>query len=188
MRLGIIAEDDSDVSVMRELTLTLLRPGVVGFSRFVGDGCGKLRRKCGAWAKNLVQQGCNWIVVVHDLDVNDEIKLRSQLLQAIRPAGAKASVVLLPKREIEAWLLYDARAIATAFRENKHPSLPGNPESLTDPKKFLCDLVWRKYRKEYLNTVHNSRIAAHVDITQLRRSLSFAPHVDFTKQIRRQLV
>jgi hypothetical protein len=66
--MGIIAEDDSDVAVMREVTLTLLKPRVIGFRQFVGDGCGKLRRKCGAWAEILARQGCSWLVVVHDLD------------------------------------------------------------------------------------------------------------------------
>lgn len=180
MKIGIIAEDDSDVGVLREITLTLLKPHAVGFSRFVGDGCGKLRRKCGAWARILVQQGCPWIIVVHDLDVWNEKQLRAQLTKAIAPARTRANVVLIPKREIEAWLLYDGRAIAEAFSENERPHLPGNPESLSDPKKYLGDLVWRKYRKRYLNTVHNPKIAKHIDVSLLKRSGSFAPHVAFT--------
>jgi hypothetical protein len=186
MKIGIIAEDDSDVGVLRELTLTLLkRP--MGFSRFVGDGCGKLRRKCGAWAINLVRQGCPWIVLVHDLDQNDEKKLRAYLTGAIKTAGAKATVVLIPKKEIEAWLLYDARAIAQAFREQIHPQLPGKPESLPDPKKFIRDLVWKKYRKNYLNTVHNAAIARHIDPSRLNKSDSFAPHLVFVKKVKGSL-
>jgi hypothetical protein len=185
--MGIIAEDDSDVAVLREITLSLLRPKTIGFSRFVGDGCGKLRRKCGAWARNLVRQGCPWIVVVHDLDLNNERELRAQLEQAIAPARAKASVVLIPRREIEAWLLYDSAAIASAFREHRRPKLPGNPEALSDPKKHLRDLVWKKYHKEYLNTVHNPQIARHIDIPLLSRSGSFAPHLAFTGTVRRLL-
>lgn len=187
MKIGIIAEDDSDVGVLREITLTLLRPRNVGFSRFVGDGCGKLRRKCGAWARNLVQQGCPWVVVVHDLDAWNEKQLRTHLEQAIGPAQAKASIVLIPRREIEAWLLYDCGAIAAAFHERALPKLPGNPESLTDPKKYLRDLVWKKYRREYLNTVHNPKIAKHIDPAVLRGSASFSPHIDFTAKIRAAL-
>lgn len=187
MKMGIIAEDDSDVGVLRELTLGLLRPHTIGFSRFVGDGCGKLRRKCGAWAKNLVRQGCPWIVVVHDLDVYNEQQHRNELTHAIAPAQAKASVVLIPKREIEAWLLYDGAAIAAAFSEPKAPKVPGNPETLLDPKRHLRDLIWRKYRKEYLNTVHNPKIAKRIDLALLRRSGSFAPHVDFARNVRGML-
>jgi hypothetical protein len=140
MKIGIIAEDDSDVSVVHALTLALVRPYKLGYKRFVGDGCGKLRRKCEAWARNLVQQGCRFVMVVHDLDQNHEQALRAQLTAAINPAGAQAYVVLIPKREIEAWLLYDGNAIASVFRENASPPLPGNPESLTDRRS-----IWKSW-------------------------------------------
>jgi Domain of unknown function (DUF4276) len=184
MKMGIIAEDDSDVAVVREVTSKLLRPHKVGFRRFVGDGCGKLRRKCEAWARILVQQGCSWIVVVHDLDMYHEQELRAELDVAVAPARARASVVLIPKREIEAWLLYDAEAIAKAFHEHQPPRVPGNPELLRDPKKHLGDLIWTKYRKDYLNTLHNALIAKYIDVALLRRSQSFAPHFVFTRIVR----
>ena len=114
-------------------------------------------------------------------------RLRTELNAAIAPARATASVVLIPKREIEAWLLYDGAAIATAFRQNEHPRLPGNPESLLDPKKYLRDLIWRKYGKDYLNTVHNARIARHIRVSYLRGSRSLAPHFGFIKTVRSML-
>jgi len=184
VKIGIIAEDDSDVAVLRELTLKLLRPKNVGFKRFVGDGCGKLRRKCAAWARILVQQGCPCVVLVHDLDVYNEKELRATLEEAIHTAYAKAKVVLIPKREIEAWLLYDGLAIARAFKSAEPPHLPGDPESIADPKKHLRDLIWKKYRKEYLNTVHNAPIARHINIGLLRKSASFSPHLAFTQKVR----
>jgi Domain of unknown function (DUF4276) len=183
VKMGIIAEDDSDVAVLRELTTALVRPHQIGFSRFVGDGCGKLRRKCGAWAVNLVRQGCHWILVAHDLDDYEELHLRAELERQIAPANAQARVVLIPKREIEAWLLYDAAAIAAAFRQAQIPRLPGNPEALPDPKKYLRALIRKKYRKEYLNTVHNGAIAKHVDPASLRRCGSFAPQFAFTRDV-----
>jgi hypothetical protein len=187
LKIGIIAEDDSDVAVLREVTLALLKPHRMGFKHFVGDGGGKLRRKCGAWARNLVQQGCPWIVVVHDLDVHDEQRLRGDLTASIATSNAKAGVVLIPKREIEAWLLYDAAAIAATFNEKKHPKLPGDPESLRDPKKYLRDLIWKKYRKDYLNTVHNKVIARNLRVSLLQQSPSFGPHPVFVTAVRKML-
>jgi Domain of unknown function (DUF4276) len=187
MKIGIIAEDDSDVAVLREITLTLLRPRVAGFKRFVGGGSGKVRRKCGAWASNLVKQGCPWIVVIHDLDEHNEVNLRAELTASIAPSRAPFSIVLIPKREIEAWLLYDRQAIAKAFKEHRLPKLPGNPESLADPKKHLRDLVRKSYRKEYLNTVHNAQIAKHISAQSLRTSPSFFPHFAFSANIRAAL-
>jgi len=187
MKMGIIAEDESDVGVLREVTLALLKPDVIGFCGRIGNGCGKLRRKCGIWAQNLVSQGCSWIVVVHDLDENNEQQLRTKLSLAIAPARAKASVVLIPKREIEAWLLYDASAIAAAFRERKPPRVPGNPEALVDPKKHLRDLVRKKYDREYLSTIHNQLIAKHINLALLKKSGSFMPHVNFTNSVKEML-
>jgi uncharacterized protein DUF4276 len=187
VRIGIIAEDESDVAVIREITQKLLNPKVVGFKRFVGGGCGKLRRKCGAWAKSLVQQGCSYIIVVHDLDIQDERTLRRELTGALAPARAKASVVLIPKHEIEAWLLYDGQAIAAVFRQSKLLRLPGNPESLGDPKNYLRDLVWKFYQKEYLNTVHNGMIAHEIRAVRLRGCGSFAPHFTFVELLKQAL-
>jgi hypothetical protein len=187
LNIGIIAEDNSDVAVVGEFTLALLRPHKVGFSRFVGDGCGKLRRKCAAWADNLVRKGCTWIVVVHDLDDYDECQLRAQLTVAVGSARPKGSVVLIPKREIESWLLYDANAIAAVFKNVQIPKLPVNPEALPDPKKHLGDLVWKTYRKTYLNTVHNVLIAREVRISKLSKSPSFSPHPKFAADLKRAL-
>jgi hypothetical protein len=184
MNVGIIAEDDSDVAVLHHITMNLLRPHTVGLKKFVGNGCGKLRRKCAAWALNLAERDCHWIAVVHDLDENNERELRSELQHAIAPAVFRARVVLIPKKEIEAWLLYDPRAIATAFREHTLPRLPGNPESLPDPKKHLGNLIWGTYKKKYLNTIHNAQIAKHIQAARLRGCPSFAPHFEFTAAVR----
>ena len=183
MKIGVIAEDDSDVMVIKELTLSLMKPRKIRFKRFVGGGCGKLRRKCRAWAENLVRQGCPWIIVAHDLDTCNEKELRAELSNAIADCRAEATVVLIPCREIEAWLLYDAEAIARAFNERQRPRLPHNPELLAEPKEFLGELVHREYDKEYLNTRHNELIAKNVDVARLRKSKSFAPHPPFVAQI-----
>jgi hypothetical protein len=184
MKMGIIAEDDSDVAVISEITRKLLRPHTMGFKKFVGNGSGKLRRKCAAWARTLVQQGCRWIIVVHDLDTNDERDLRTRLTGSVLPAGAEASIVLIPRREIEAWLLYDAAAIAAAFGETLRPPLPGNPESIPNPKKHLRDLVRRRYQKAYLTTIHNLAVARHINVSLLRQSRSFFPHFGFATGVR----
>ncbi len=187
MNIGIIAEDDSDVAVLREITLNLLKPRVAGFKKFVGGGSGKVRKKCGAWASNLVKQGCPWIVVIHDLDQHNEVKLRAELAASIAPAHAPFSIILIPKREIEAWLLYDGQAIAKTFKGQNMPKLPGNPESILDPKKYLRDLVRKSYRKEYLNTIHNAQIASRIKPQSLRKSQSFLPHFGFSSRVKTML-
>ena len=97
--------------------------------------------------------------------------------------NARATIVLIPLREIEAWLLYDAEAIAGAFKGRKVPRLPGDPESLQDPKKALRAIVWRTYRRHYLHTVHNEIIAKNVDTQRLRRARSFVSYPPFVATI-----
>jgi hypothetical protein len=191
VKIGIIAEDNSDVMVLQAMTLTMLKPRNIGFSSFVGDGCGKLRRKCAAWAQNLVNCGCHWIVLVHDRDnrdIQETEQLRRDLTEAVNTGRAKINLILIPKKEIEAWLLYDADAIATVFgRNHQLPRLPGDPELLQDPKSYLQGLVRKKYRKSYLTTLHNPAIAKHIRTERLRRSPSFRPHFAFVAQVRATL-
>lgn len=183
MKIGLIAEDRSDVDILRGVTAKLLGRSRVGFKFFVGQGSGKLRRKCCAWARILVEQGCPWIAVAHDLDAYDETSLRAELGGAISASGARVSVVLIPRREIEAWLLYDGEAIARAFGVRSVPRLPGDPEALADPKGFMRDLVRRRYGKQYLHTVHNRLIAEQINVSRLAGSRSFAPHPKFVRAV-----
>ena len=187
MTLGIIAEDKSDVAVLRELTLTLLRPRKVGFKHFVGHGCGKLRRKCRAWAEILVRSGCQSIVLVHDLDHNKEVDLRRELETAIANINARSSVVLIPVRELEAWLLYDANALRLAFNGRSRPRLARDPQLLADPKVTLRDVVWRAFKREYVNTIHNERIAKRIDPVELQRSSSFQPFPPFIDRVKKYI-
>jgi len=187
MRIGIIAEDDGDVAVLSILAARMVRSKAVGFDRFIGRGAGKLRRKCGAWADILVRKGCQWVVVAHDRDANNEGELRKQLECAIKGCGAKASIVLIPVRELEAWLLFDSMAIARAFRSNKRPRLPGSPESLADPKHALEQIVWKAFRQHYVSTIHNERIARQLDVKYLNGARSFRAYPPFVERIRATL-
>jgi hypothetical protein len=185
--LGIIAEDNSDVEVLKEIALAILRPKKCGVKRFVGNGCGRLRKKCGAWAEILVRQGCPWIIVAHDLDQNNEGKLRSELEHAIANVNARVTVVLIPIREIEAWLMYDSDALRIVFNGQRNPRLPGDPESIHDPKKSLRNLVWQAFKKDYVSTIHNGRIASRIDLNQLKKAKSFTRYPPFLNKIRKEV-
>jgi hypothetical protein len=188
MKIGIIAEDDSDVAVLREISLKLLLPHTnVGFRQCVGRGGGAIRKKCVAYAVNLVDRGCPYIVAMHDLDQHDEAELRAPLQEALNRSAAKITVVLLPRHEIESWLLYDAQAIADAFKQNEPVPLPANPEVVPDPKGHLGELIWRQYRKQYLHTAHNQQIANRIRVDALNRAGSFGPYPPFIERVKADL-
>jgi len=67
IRIGIIAEEQNDVEVMYALTCKLTAENNFSFRKFVGYGCGKLRKKCRAWAENLVAGGCTHLVVLSEV-------------------------------------------------------------------------------------------------------------------------
>jgi hypothetical protein len=128
MIIGVIAEEVNDVDVLYELTCKIIDESTFAFKKFVGHGCGTLRRKCGAWADILLARGCTHLVVIHDLDRNDESVLRSQLEDSVKNVKFEGYVILIPVREIEAWLLYDEKAIQNVFNIAKCTKLTNNPE------------------------------------------------------------
>ena len=174
-KIGIIAEDKSDVAVVNAILLKYLDDGSFGIKKFVGRGCSRIQKKCCAWAVTLKEMGCNHLFVVHDLDDNDEEKLRAHLQSLVDQSGFDASLVIIPVLEMEAWFLADPVAIRQTFQLKKEPKAIGNTESVRDPKKHLRDLVWKIGKKRYLNTVHNVRIARTCRLTYIRRCRSLKP-------------
>jgi len=179
MQIGVIAEENNDVEVLHQLTNKLAPGTTFSFKKFVGHGCGKVRRKCAAWARNLVERGCSHLVLLHDLDQNDQKHLYAELNSSMQRVGFHPYVILIPVHEIEAWLLYDAKAIQCVFNMKKPPRLPNDPESVLRPKERLRDIVWKESRKRYVNTIHNGRIAAACRISRLRACHSFQPYPQF---------
>jgi len=179
VRVGVIAEEGNDVEVLYEFSCKLVPENSFRFKKFVGHGCGTLRRKCRSWARNLVESGCTHLVVLHDLDARDEEALRNDLEAAIGDLPFSAHVILIPIQEIEAWLLCDAMALRRVFHMNKTPRVPQHPESISSPKEYPRNLVWKSCRKRYLHTIHNKRVAREADIDRLEACPSFALYPSF---------
>lgn len=183
MLIGVIAEARSDIEVLYALTCKLVDSRNFSFKQFSGAGCGKLRRKCTAWAHNLLKRGCSHLVLIHDLDNNDERELRSELTQQVTSVKFKGYIVLIPIREIESWLLADPEAIRKTFSIKTALKVPKKPETILRPKEKLRDLVWQYGKKQYINTIHNRKIAEHVELARLQICKSFTPYPSFIKQV-----
>jgi hypothetical protein len=181
IKCGVIAEELNDVEVLYEYTGKLMPANRFSFAHFVGHGCGALRRKCRAWAENLLKRGCQCLVLVHDLDEENEGRLRQELEARIRPVGIKPVVVLIPVEELEAWLLADPEAIRITFNMRRTPRIPANPERIHSPKEYLGRIVSKLSKSEYLNTLHNRKIAANQRLTTLDRCPSFARYPVFIR-------
>jgi hypothetical protein len=187
LKIGVIAEETNDIEVLYELTSKIIRENSFSFKHFIGHGGGTLRRKCRAWAYDLIQRGCALLVVIHDLDKRDESELRTDLEGKIEGLEFRRSLVLIPIEEIEAWLLSDANAIRNVFNMRKLPSIPSRPESISDPKEFLSALVMQNSKARYLNTIHNRQIAAELALETLeKRCPSFSRYPEFLSQARKK--
>lgn len=182
IKIGVIAEENSDVEVLYEYTAKIIAENSFSFARFVGHGCGALRRKCRAWAENLVRRGCQCVVIMHDSDGGDERQLRQELEQQIKKSGVQCGVVLIPIEEVEAWLLADPEAIKSVFNMRKLPRVPKRPERIKNPKEFLGLIVAKGSKSHYLNTIHNRKIAAEQTIGTLGRCPSFGRYPPFLAQ------
>ena len=180
---GIIAEDNSDVEVINEIFKKYFKRNTFCIKKFVGKGCGKLRQKCGDWALNLSQRGCNHVFVFHDLDKENELELRQIIEDKIDVAHNKNYLVIIPIREMEAWLLSDSNAIKFAFNLRKVPKKIGNTEFINSPKEYLSNEVWKIGKIRYLNTIHNVKIARYIKINNLLKCRSYKRLNDYLENI-----
>lgn len=182
-RLGVIAEDHSDVEVIHEIALKVAPAAPPVIRRFVSHGCGKLRSKCSHWAHTLSQQRCDALIVIHDLDDSHLPTLLAQLRQALTPCPISRNMILIPIREIEAWLLSDHVAIRSAMKLKKPVPKIANPQSIFRPKERLEEIVYSLSgkTKRYVSTVHNKKVAAELDLKRLRRCDSFIPLEEFLR-------
>lgn len=172
-KIGVIAEDNSDIEVVSEILAKYINVNDFTVKKFIGHGCGKLRNKCASWAKLLTKQGCSHILLFHDLDRHCETVLRKDLEDKIRLQGICDSIVVIPIEEMEAWLLSDPEAIKSAFSLKSKPKNISDCEAISSPKEYLRNLVWSLGRKKYLNTVHNKKIANLTSLNNLKRCRSF---------------
>ncbi len=185
MEIGIIAEEYSDLDVLHELTAKIVDVRRFSFGRkFIAHGCGKLRKKCRVWAEILIKKGCRHLIVLHDLDNNSQDELRTFLNRSVADLNFSGYIILIPKHEIEAWLLVDANALKKVFGMSKMPSVPSSPELILEPKEKLEEIVRKYSGKQYFNSIHNRIIANRLEIRLLKRKcLSFADYPSFINRI-----
>ncbi|MBT1071072.1 DUF4276 family protein [Pelotalea chapellei] len=183
--VGIIAEDDSDVESIRLLIKRISGKENIGAKKFVGKGCGKIKRKCSAWANQLKQKGCGVLIVVHDLDRNQEGILRKQIIDSLVPNPFSKWLVSIPTEELEAWLLSDSNAIKDALKLRKMPDNIHHPETVISPKEHLGSIVEKCSDDTvvYINTKHNSKIVEKIDVSQISiKCPSFVSFHDFISE------
>jgi hypothetical protein len=170
-KIGLLGEDTSDTDCIAALVTRLSKDRVALRGRGVGGGGNMFNvKKMTRFTKSLSDEGCSYLVVVHDLDrnritseLNNETQLRARLEKALEHNPITGKTIIVPIEEIEAWLLSD-----------KYP----HPEKISNPKKILRNLD-RNYR-----TSDNARIAGKINIDEITQKCpSFKPLQEFLKGI-----
>ena len=181
IKIGIIAEDKSDVDVVTAFAKSLAAK-TIQTKWFKGDGCGKIHAKCHSWAEALRLKGCSVLILLHDLDEKKVTVLHKSLTGALMPSPISKFIIAIPIRELEAWLLCDNAAITSALKLKKAFPRIANPETIFRPKERLRDLVYSlsQQRITYVTTIHNPKIAEKASIEEIaKRCASFLPLKQF---------
>lgn len=187
LRVGIIAEDNSDVDAAKILIRRIADKNNIGVKRFVGKGCGRIKRKCSSWARTLKSKGCKYLILIHDLDRNDLRALTTNLEAAISPSPITPYLICIPVEEMEAWWLADPLAIRKALNLDVTPKVKGQPQNIFSPKEHIGALVKKCSKKKmYLNTKHNEKIAQHLNLNKAKNCDSFMPLFAFVTEHMKQ--
>jgi hypothetical protein len=169
IKLGIIAEDKSDVKTLEKIIPKIKPSRSFSFKDMVTKGCAKIKIKGQAYSKTLKDRGCTHLIVVQDSDGKNADHLKRDLEKSIDTTHIKDRLILVTVQELEAWLLADTEAIHKCFSKAKGVSLKQfhSPETINNPKEKIEEYVYAKYKTRYLNTVHNAKIAENINIKNL---------------------
>lgn len=185
LTIGIIAEDESDVNSARILIHRISKNNRIKIKQFLGKGCGKLKRKCNSWAKQLYLRGCTVLILIHDLDYNKLSELEFEVRESLNPCPIKKHLICIPVQEMEAWFLSDPNALQKALKLIYLPKVSGTPEKINSPKEVLEKVILKASGNEklYLNTKHNEIISKHISLAVLKSKCpSYVPFHDFITQ------
>lgn len=177
-RFGVLAEDKTDCDTVRVLARRFLGRDNVSVHARADNGCGTLRRKAERWMRDLARDGCNFIVIIHDLDLgrnmqlNDEAALRARLNGFEVPAGVQRTICI-PVEEMEAWWWSDPKLIKRIGKGKG--SAIHSPHLKMKPKEALQRLSCDVGGKPLYSTNDNPRLAEEVDLELCaQRCQSFA--------------
>ena len=179
-RFGVLAEDATDVGVLRVLIQRRLGGGAKVLGR-AGKGCARVRSKAQSWMAQFSAAGIREVVIVHDCDNRArEQQLRRELEAIDVPQGIERHICI-PVEEMEAWFWADPRVVREIGRGKGNASL--SPHLIQGPKEALIRLSRDANKRPRYTTQENERLAKMLDMELCARCCpSFRDLLDFLRR------
>ncbi len=146
VRVGLIAEDESDCAVLKAVIRSAVDGGAV-FQMRRARGRGEVLSR---WDKLVELIPDADLVVVH-VDADGEQMAAEPLRSFAREVRGQKAVPAIAVQATEAWLIGDARAVRQVSGDRKYRP-PPNCDSVIDPKRVLKQAVRRGRRRPDYNT------------------------------------
>ena len=190
MKIGLILEcgpEGADKKVC-ELVISRIVPDIE-IVTITLDNKPNLVEGCGESAAQLINDGCERIVIVWDLypPWRDQRPCRKEdrenIFRKLSEVGLDGKEVFLVciEEELEAWLIADGRALSTVLSRPTHLVTIRHTKRVhrvKNPKTRLNQIFQRHAHRPYVDRIHAEQIiAALPDFSQLKRCETFARFV-----------
>jgi hypothetical protein len=180
---GILGEDDSDVETLKVLVQRIIKDRRLKIITKGFGCCGDMLNKGKRELISMKGLGCKKFIICHDSDENEPVEVRKKVHEMIvKPSGlAGPFCIVVPVREIEAWILADIGSVTNVISSWKPSPIKTSTERIAKPKEHLEKLSRSaKGFTRYDYTIHNPSVAKHLDLEVVRRKCpSFHPLYDF---------
>jgi len=148
MRIGIIAEDLSDIEALSYILRKINSAIVIEKTPCHGGVIPKLDHRISGLAERF--DDLKAIIVISDLDNKNCIEHLKIIKRKIPTEYANLTLVQIAIQEIEAWYLAMPDSIEAAFPSLKPFPVPNHlTDNIRDPKKELKQIFYKKLNRDY---------------------------------------
>lgn len=158
----VLAEDDTDFQTFKVIIRRLLGDAGITIKGRGYDGCGDMLNKGARFLAALNPPENFRCIVVHDCDGVGAEERQKQVVQRIfAPAKVRAKCgVVVPKEEVEAWILADLDSLSAVIPNWKSPLNYARPEEIRNPKEQLHRLARDAKSRPRITEANNPKLAS----------------------------
>jgi ribosomal protein L29 len=181
IKYGLIGEDSGHIDCLTAIIKKLRQKNSISYDKFIGRGCGKVKRKAQKWIELLRKKNCNRLILIRDLDQDNYHELLRELQGVVENSSITIKFICIPIEEIEAWIISDLEAVFSFFQIKKAVKEFSNPEKIRSPKEEIARIVKKETNgaKMYLHTRHNQGLIDLTSIEKMRKCPQFKKLEEF---------